>query len=267
MGTSALEGVTHDGVVHQGTVTHVCRVSRLHGDAGSVGVTAIDKRPVDAAVKVGPYGLYGDVQADREHHGGPEKALYALDQAEADYWAAELGEAVAPGRFGENLRISGLRVDDAEIGERWHVGETLEVEVSGPRTPCATFGRWLGQDRWVRRFTEHGRTGVYLRVLTPGSVRAGDGVTVVFRPGHGVTASGWFTKQALDDAEALVAYEAASRGDGGASGSGHGDGGAPGSGRNDRGVARAGAGGAWKMAQYLRDRVDRVVARAEVAQV
>lgn len=190
-----------------GTVTHVCRVARLRPEAGSVGVTAIDKRPVDGPVRVGTFGLRGDVQADRKDHGGPEKAVYVLDQAEADHWAAELGEPVPPGRFGENLRVAGLAVDDAEIGERWRVGDQLEVEVTGPRTPCATFGRWLGQDGWVKRFVQHGRSGVYLRVLRPGDVAAGDRITVTHRPGHGISVARWFAGNAPDDARTLLAAQ------------------------------------------------------------
>lgn len=183
----------------------VCRVARLRPDAGQVGVTAIDKRPVEGPVRVRRLGLFGDVQADRADHGGPDKALYAYDDAEAAYWAAELGADVAPGQFGENLRTRGLDVDGAEIGERWRIGEQVVVEVTMPRTPCATFGRWLGQERWVRRFGDHGRPGAYLRVVERGEVEAGDRVDVVHRPGHGVTVTGWFTDPWPDDARALLA--------------------------------------------------------------
>lgn len=183
----------------------VCRVTRLHPDAGQVGVTAIDKRPVEGPVRVRRLGLFGDVQADRADHGGHDKALYAYDDAEAAHWAAELGADVAPGQFGENLRTRGLDVDGAEIGERWRIGEQVVVEVTMPRTPCATFGRWLGQERWVRRFGDHGRPGAYLRVVERGEVEAGDRVDVVHRPGHGVTVTGWFTDPGADDARALLA--------------------------------------------------------------
>ena len=39
----------------------------------------------------------------------------------------------------------------------------------------------------VERFTARGATGAYLRVLETGDVGAGDEVTVVHRPGHGLT--------------------------------------------------------------------------------
>ncbi|MGL3199121.1 MOSC domain-containing protein, partial [Curtobacterium flaccumfaciens] len=51
-------------------VTAVCRVERLLPDSGTIGVTAIDKRPVEGPVRVRPLGLFADVQADRKHHGG-----------------------------------------------------------------------------------------------------------------------------------------------------------------------------------------------------
>lgn len=127
-------------------VRAVCVVAELHDDPGKVGVTAIDKRPVDGAVKVGPYGLRADVQADRKYHGGLDKALYVYAQEDADFWAEELGRELPPGWFGENLRVSGIDVNAARIGERWRIGEKLEVEVTSPRVPCQTFARWVGGD-------------------------------------------------------------------------------------------------------------------------
>lgn len=191
-------------VAPAGVLAAVCTVAALRPDEGTAGVTAIDKRPVDGPVRVGRYGVRGDVQADRKHHGGLDKALYAVDQHEADHWAAELGRDVPPGSFGENLRIDGLRVDDALLGERWRIGE-LEVEVTGPRTPCATFARWVGEDRWVLRYTERGRPGAYLRVVRPGAVAPGDPVQVLARPGHPVSVAVAFAGCSAQAAAAALA--------------------------------------------------------------
>jgi MOSC domain-containing protein YiiM len=163
----------------------VCVVHQLRPDAGAVGTTAIDKRPVEGAVKVKRLGLYADVQADRQHHGGDDKALYAYGQDDADFWADELGRELPPGWFGENLRLEGIDVSGAAVGERWRIGGTVEVEVTMPRTPCATFARWVGgadERGWVRRFAAAGRPGAYLRVVRTGSIAAGDPVTVLERP-------------------------------------------------------------------------------------
>lgn len=166
---------------HVASILAVCVVHALRPDSGPVGVTAIDKRPVDGPVKVGPLGLYADVQADRKHHGGEAQAVYAYGQDDADHWAAALGRDLPAGWFGENLRVAGLDPNAARVGERWHVGDRVVLEVTGPRTPCSTFARWVGGDDergWVKQFAQERRVGAYLRVVQRGQVRAGDAVVV-----------------------------------------------------------------------------------------
>ncbi|GAA3698859.1 hypothetical protein GCM10022377_09830 [Zhihengliuella alba] len=187
-----------------GEVLAVCRVHQLVPDAGPVGVSAIDKRPVHGAVKVGRLGLYADVQADRAHHGGEEQAVYAYAEEDAAAWAEELGREIPPGLFGENLRLRGLAVSDAVVGERWQVGTAL-LEVTVPRTPCATFARRMAEPKWVRRFSERAATGAYLRVLRRGELSAGDAVAVVHRPGHGVTVRDLFLGPTEEEARRLHA--------------------------------------------------------------
>lgn len=148
--------------------------------------SGIDKRPVEGRVAVHPLGLDGDVQVNRKHHGGEGQAVYAYAQEDADWWAAELDRELPAGRFGENLRTTGLDLTGAVLGERWRVGTTL-LEVSASRTPCANFERFWGVPQLVKRFAAHGATGAYLRVLETGDVGAGDAVEVVSRPDHGVT--------------------------------------------------------------------------------
>lgn len=204
---------THPGAAlgATGELLAVCRVYVLLPDAGAVGVTAIDKRPVDGPVKVRPLGLYADVQADRAHHGGEEQAVYAYSQEDAEHWSSELGYEVTPGLFGENFRTRGVAASGALIGERWEVGSAV-LEVTQPRTPCSTFARRLGEDRWVKRFTDANRTGAYLRVVTTGQVQAGDAIQVVFRPSHGVTIADWFGSRVagttVEVARRLLASEA-----------------------------------------------------------
>lgn len=171
---------------------HVRSVNVVHAlvpdPRGDLDVTAIDKRGVPGRVAVGPLGLDGDEQHDTRHHGGTEQAVYAYAAEDAAWWAGELGYDVHPGQFGENLTTSGVDVTGAVIGERWQVGDDgLLLEVSSPRLPCTTFQGWMDEPRWVKRFTDHGAPGAYLRVLVPGTVGAGDRVEVVHRPEHGVT--------------------------------------------------------------------------------
>jgi MOSC domain-containing protein YiiM len=148
--------------------------------------TGIDKQPASGRVAVHPLGLDGDVQVNRKHHGGEGQAVYAYAQEDADFWAAELGRDLPPGRFGENLRTSGLDLRNALLGDRWRVGTAL-VEVTAWRTPCANFARFWEVPDLVKRFAAHGATGAYLRVLETGEIGAGDAVEIVSRPEHGIT--------------------------------------------------------------------------------
>ena len=169
-------------------VLAVCIVAlELFDVPGSrVGRSGIDKRPVTGRVAVHQLGLDGDVQVNRRHHGGEGQAVYAYAQEDADWWADELDRELPPGRFGENLRTTGLDLTDAVLGERWRVGTAL-FEVSACRIPCANFERFWGVPQLVKRFTARGASGAYLRVLGTGDVGAGDAVEVVSRPDHGVT--------------------------------------------------------------------------------
>ena len=167
------------------TLLAACVVKELRPDAGYFGVTAIDKGPVDGPTRVTKFGLRGDVQADRKHHGGVSQALYSYAQADAAFWEGELGRELPAGWFGENLRIEGLDLNNARIGEQWAIGSDVVVEVTGPRTPCQTFARWVGGEEergWVKRFSNERRLGAYLRVVHTGIIGAGDQVSVVRTP-------------------------------------------------------------------------------------
>jgi MOSC domain-containing protein YiiM len=150
--------------------------------------SGIDKKPVAGRVAVRELGLEGDVQVNRKYHGGEGQAVYAYAQEDAEFWIAELDRDLPPGRFGENLRVSGLDLTGALLGERWRIGTAL-LEVTAPRIPCANFARFWDEPQLVKRFTAHGASGAYLRVLEPGDVGAGDAVEVVLRPEHTVTTS------------------------------------------------------------------------------
>ena len=132
-------------------------------------------------------GLAGDSICSEIHHGGPDQAVYAYAREDLDTWAGTLGRPLRHGTFGENLTTEGVDVTGALIGERWRVGDDVELEVTYPRIPCNTFAQWMAEKGWIKRFTAQATPGAYLRVLVPGRIMAGDPVTVVHRPDHDVT--------------------------------------------------------------------------------
>ncbi|WP_406862594.1 MOSC domain-containing protein [Streptomyces sp. HUAS MG47] len=160
------------------------------------GTSGIDKRPVAGPVRVeapGAFGVAGggvagDSVCDLRFHGGDDRAAYAFAREDLDRWEKELGRPLSNGSFGENLTTRGLDVNGALIGERWRIGPDLVLEVTGGRIPCRTFGGFVEEKGWVRRFTESDAgPGALLRVIEPGEIRAGDAVSVVHRPDHDIT--------------------------------------------------------------------------------
>ena len=133
-------------------------------------------------------GLVGDTIGNRHVHGGDDQAVYAYAREDLDTWQTAMRRELGNGVFGENVTTSGVDVTNARIGELWRVGsDGLRLEVSRPRIPCRTFAQWLSVQGWIKTFTGAAVPGAYLRVVEPGTVRAGDDIEVVGRPDHSVT--------------------------------------------------------------------------------
>jgi MOSC domain-containing protein YiiM len=130
--------------------------------------------------------LAGDDQADRQAHGGPDKAVYAYAVEDLGWWAQQIGRPLQHGELGENLTTEGVEVNAALVGERWAIGTTV-LEVSEPRVPCWRLGVRMSDKLFPRRFTEALRPGALLRILVEGDVGAADEIRVIERPDHALT--------------------------------------------------------------------------------
>ncbi|MDO9266764.1 MAG: MOSC domain-containing protein [Sulfurimonas sp.] len=137
------------------------------------------KEVANGKVFVGKTGLVGDEVADKIHHGGEEKALFANSYENYGEWAKFLGlETIPFGALAENLTISGLHESNVCLGDIHKIGSAL-LQVSQPRKPC-----WKIAARWHnKKFTNEiyttGLSGWYYRVLEEGFIEAGNEVNVV----------------------------------------------------------------------------------------
>jgi len=145
--------------------------------------SAIWKAPVSGRVAVHGVNLAGDDQADRQAHGGPDKAVYAYAEEDVRWWEGELHRPVETAEFGENFRTEGMDVNGALVGERWAIGSAV-FEISEPRIPCWRLGVRENDPKFVKRFTDAQRPGAYLRIVREGDVGAGDAITLVSKPDH-----------------------------------------------------------------------------------
>jgi MOSC domain-containing protein YiiM len=148
--------------------------------------TGINKQSAAGRVAVHSLGLAEDEYGDKENHGGVDQAVYAYAREDLDWWTERLGRELRNGLFGENITTAGIDISAALIGETWQLGSAV-VQITTPRIPCVTFQSWMHEPHWVKRFADARRPGAYLRVLTEGSVCAGDELTVLTRPERAVT--------------------------------------------------------------------------------
>lgn len=161
--------------------------------------TGILKRPV-ARAGIHALGVAGDYVDDQKHHGGPDQAVYIYTIEDYDFWRAELQDTLEPGKFGENLTVSGVSSTDLQAGDHFVFG-AVTLEVTAPRIPCNTLAAVMEDANFIKRFRAGGRPGAYCRVVTPGEVVQGEPVTLE-RRGTGLTLGAlmalWFEGKKLD---------------------------------------------------------------------
>jgi MOSC domain-containing protein YiiM len=149
--------------------------------------SAISTLANPSAVAITASGITSDEQADHLAHGGIEKALYAYPLEHYPHWIDYLSDAkktamdLPHGYFGENLTISGLTEDSVFVGDRWQVGG-IECVVVKLRTPCYKFTARTGVNTVGKEMVRTGRSGWYLRIISLGTICAGDAITVIPGP-------------------------------------------------------------------------------------
>jgi hypothetical protein len=74
--------------------------------------SAIWKSPAVGRIAARGVNLDGDEQADREVHGGPDKAVYAYAIEDIRWWEKELGRSLEYGELGQNLTTQGIDVNN-----------------------------------------------------------------------------------------------------------------------------------------------------------
>jgi len=147
------------------------RIVQISVSRGGVPKTAVP------AARVTQDGLEGDAQRDREHHGGPERAvcLYSLEAIQS--LQAE-GHSIVPGSIGENVTVAGLDWSAVELGDHLLLGDTVLLQVTRYTSPCLNI-RGSFKDGEFARVSQKRHPGwsrVYARVLVAGTIRRDDPV-------------------------------------------------------------------------------------------
>jgi MOSC domain-containing protein YiiM len=141
--------------------------------------SSIGRDRVDGPVEVEMRGFVGD-RATQPYHGTPELAVCSHLLGHYRFWNEQYGMSLGPGNVGENLALENVTEDEICIGDVYGMG-TAVVQVSAPRIPCHNQARRIGRADWVKLTLQELRLGLYMRVLEPGVLQAGDKLHLVER--------------------------------------------------------------------------------------
>ena len=138
--------------------------------------TGMYKQLATGELEIGFDGFTADQQADKRVHGGPEKAIHLYPAAHYAKLAERFPDAASqliPGSIGENISTPDLTESDIRIGDIYRLG-TARLQVCQPRNPCWKIDERFASEGMAAFIAEHGLTGWYWRVLSPGHCLPGD---------------------------------------------------------------------------------------------
>ncbi|MGH3231310.1 MAG: MOSC domain-containing protein [Streptosporangiaceae bacterium] len=135
--------------------------------------TGVWKKTVTGPRMVRRLNIDGDGQGDLAGHGGEQRAVFVYQIESYRYWQKELNRNdFEYGQFGENFTVQGLADDQVCIGDRYQIGGAV-FEVTQPRVTCFRVGIRMNDPQMPALLVSHHRPGFYFRVLTEGTVEAG----------------------------------------------------------------------------------------------
>lgn len=144
----------------------------------NVSASGVPKLAVGQVV-VDDQGIDGDGH-EYSGHGGPDKALclYSLERILA-FQAG--GHPIFPGSLGENLTIIGLEWEEIEFGDRFVIGNDVEIEITSAVTPCSKIEPSFsdGDASRVDQKLHPGWARFYAKVLKGGEIRSGAAVVLM----------------------------------------------------------------------------------------
>lgn len=136
--------------------------------------TASFKETTPSPVFVSFNGIDGDEVADKVHHGGIDKAVFANSYENYLLWEKFLHVSPLPmGALAENLTLSGVHEKTVCLGDIHHIGSVV-LRVAQPRKPCWKIAKRWNHKAFTQEIFTSGLTGWYYQVLQEGIIKKGD---------------------------------------------------------------------------------------------
>ena len=157
------------------------QVQQINVKPDTLGEVGLPKMAVELA-NLTVSGIDGDYNRFRKKkkNNDPDMAIMILctdilSQLNQEGWPAQ------PGDLGENLTLTGMDYASIETGQQYKIGD-VTLEISIICDPCSNLYTlpYVGTERGPAFIkTLMNRRGWYARVLTPGTIKSGDSVTIL----------------------------------------------------------------------------------------
>lgn len=139
------------------------------------------KTPVPGPLQVHVDHIEGNTFADPKAHGTPDFLLYAYGMPSALKFAKRIGrDRYLPGEAGETLTLDNFDETKVSVGDTFQIGEVI-AQANFPRIPCGKVNYRMRHEHGQKAMQECGRSGVYLRILTPGKISGSEEVKLLKR--------------------------------------------------------------------------------------
>ena len=127
-------------------------------------------------------GIIGNEIADKRHHGGANKAVFAYGIETYAQWEKELGLKIPYGGMGENLLLEGAQESGLRVGDRLVFDEEVVLEISMPRVQCfkipSLYPTKEDKNALAKFLFAKGCVGFYLRVLRGGTISKNASISI-----------------------------------------------------------------------------------------
>lgn len=135
-------------------------------------------KPLVHQLEITTEGCVGDLQRDKKHHGGPDKAV-CLFSSEVLSQLQTAGHPIFPGSVGENVLVSDVYWNLVGVGTQFRFEEVV-LEITSDAPPCKTIRESFTDGRFKSisvKVAPH-LSRWYARVIIEGCVRMNEFVEI-----------------------------------------------------------------------------------------
>ena len=135
-------------------------------------------KPLVHQLEITTEGCVGDLQRDKKHHGGPDKAV-CLFSSEVLSQLQTAGHPIFPGSVGENVLVSDVDWNLVGVGTQFRFEEVV-LEITSDAPPCKTIRESFTDGRFKSisvKVAPH-LSRWYARVIIEGCVRINEFVKI-----------------------------------------------------------------------------------------